>query len=136
MATRIWYREHEPTLFINGTVEPAFARCLEAFGLRVTGRHGDAAIVACRPNVGKPNREVLVLIWDNGGEIGVQVVNDHGLPAMIPSRGSAPLSRALLAERIRQVLDGEDIDYNTEPNLEIEDAIMAGHSMDPAGARR
>lgn len=134
MATRIWYREQEPTLFINGTIEPAFARCLEAFGLSVTGRHKDAAIVSFQPDAGKPNRHVLVLLWDNGGEIGVQVVNDLGLPGMVPTRGSKPLSRALVAERIRTMLDGDSIDYNAEPNLEVEDAIMAGANMMTTGA--
>lgn len=53
-------------------------------------------------------------IWDNGGEIGVEKINE-GEPRFAPMTiYDKPLNALTMAYRIRQMIEGKEIDYDFE----------------------
>lgn len=56
------------------------------------------------------------LVWDNGGEVGVEILNSSRVPRFAPmpeNEGLSPTrAAATLAERIAAILRGEDMDFD------------------------
>ena len=63
-------------------------------------------------------------IWDNGGEIGVEVINSSEQYNIPMTRYSTPLNALTVAYRIKQILDNKEIDYDFEHSDEKSEIFL------------
>ncbi|MBC8508799.1 MAG: hypothetical protein H8D34_28410 [Chloroflexi bacterium] len=54
------------------------------------------------------------MVWDNGGEIGVGLINAEELPGMVPTETTPATTAQTVALRIFTLLKGEAIDWEFE----------------------
>lgn len=65
------------------------------------------------------------LVWDNGGEVGVELLN-HATMRFFPlTRFGVSLSPGTLAYRLRMVLCDEPIDYDFIEDVEVDEILRA-----------
>ncbi len=92
------------------------AEHLRAEGFYVStfeGRH--TYMVEARPMT--EARSGRFLVWDNGGEIGVELINSGELARFVPTRWfGRPVGPITMLVRLKTVLRGEEVDW--EENLD------------------
>ncbi len=65
---------------------------------------------------------VWYLVWDNGGEVGVERINSKRMPRFFPlSDGLVPLDAGTLLCRLGNVLRGERIDFAFRAEMSLAD---------------